>query len=202
MGAIESRGEAPAQGNPWTRARVSGGKTLGEMGISYDQSHRWQQLAAVPEDQFEAALAGPKPSTTGIIEAQTSARPSVRLPLRRSAPQHQQLDQLILGHAVHQALAGVGHIDLVLVPPKPWLPVARKRCQRKRCQEPFRRKERMSGTLSSWRKKGCQKPFSSCASTLSWRRLRMVGRKNSSSTVHLKRSTKPLVRGEFACSGP
>jgi hypothetical protein len=29
------------------------------MGISYDQSSRWQQLAAAPEAQFEAALAEP-----------------------------------------------------------------------------------------------------------------------------------------------
>jgi len=39
-------------------------------GISHTQAKRWQQLAAVPEEQFEAALAGPdRPSTTGIIRA-------------------------------------------------------------------------------------------------------------------------------------
>jgi hypothetical protein len=32
---------------------------LGDKGISYDQSSRWQALADVPEDQFEEALAGP-----------------------------------------------------------------------------------------------------------------------------------------------
>lgn len=45
-------------------------KTLAEMGITKDQSSKWQQLAKVPEEQFEAALAGPsKPSTNGILAA-------------------------------------------------------------------------------------------------------------------------------------
>ena len=46
----------------------TGPKTLSDLGISKNQSHRWQQLAAVPEEQFEAALAEPvKPTTSGII---------------------------------------------------------------------------------------------------------------------------------------
>lgn len=37
-------------------------------GISKKQAERWQQLAAVPDEQFEAALAAPsKPSTSSII---------------------------------------------------------------------------------------------------------------------------------------
>jgi len=37
-------------------------------GISKKQAERWQQLAQVPEEDFEAALTAPeKPSTTGII---------------------------------------------------------------------------------------------------------------------------------------
>jgi hypothetical protein len=44
--------------------------TLSDRGISKDQSSRWQKLADVPEEQFEAALAGPDmPTTSGIIEA-------------------------------------------------------------------------------------------------------------------------------------
>lgn len=45
--------------------------TLAEIGVSKSQSSKWQQLAAVPEERFEAALASPeKPSTSGIIKAQ------------------------------------------------------------------------------------------------------------------------------------
>jgi hypothetical protein len=58
---------------------------------------------------------GPPWST--IIETQRPARPSVRLPLPGPTPQHDALDQLVLGHVVQQGLAGIGHIDLLLVAP-------------------------------------------------------------------------------------
>ncbi|MDH3595780.1 MAG: hypothetical protein OEU09_14105 [Rhodospirillales bacterium] len=55
--------------------RSSDTTTLRELGISKDQSSRWQRLAAVPEAEFEAALAAPdKPSTGGII-AKTKTDP-------------------------------------------------------------------------------------------------------------------------------
>lgn len=54
-------------------------KTLSELGISKDQSSRWQQLAAVPEDEFEAALSAiDTPTTNGIIVA---ANPPKRPPM-------------------------------------------------------------------------------------------------------------------------
>lgn len=44
------------------------GGRLSDLGVSEKQSSQWQQLAAVPVEQFEAALAAPaKPSTNGII---------------------------------------------------------------------------------------------------------------------------------------
>jgi hypothetical protein len=65
-------------GRPTETPRADRGvsKTLADDGISYDQSSRWQKLADVPEDQFEAALAGPdKPTTNGIIAGATEPPP-------------------------------------------------------------------------------------------------------------------------------
>jgi hypothetical protein len=58
-------------------------------------------------------------------QRRTCACSSAQLPLRRPAPQHQQLDQLILGHAIRQCLSGVGHVDLIFVTPEPSLCGAR-----------------------------------------------------------------------------
>ena len=49
---------------------LSNGTTaLSDLGVTRDQSSRWQQLAGVPEPAFEAALAGAHPTTSGIINA-------------------------------------------------------------------------------------------------------------------------------------
>ena len=44
-------------------------KTLSDLGITKDQSSKWQKLAAVPEAEFEAAVSQPgiKPSTHHIL---------------------------------------------------------------------------------------------------------------------------------------
>jgi hypothetical protein len=52
----------PPQKSDFAKAKEDGG-------VSDVQAWKWQQLAAVPEDEFEAALAGPdKPTTTGILK--------------------------------------------------------------------------------------------------------------------------------------
>lgn len=56
--------------------RSDSATTLADMGVSKDQSSRWQKLANVPEDEFESALAAPdKPSTNGIIRNTSNQEP-------------------------------------------------------------------------------------------------------------------------------
>ncbi len=51
-------------------------KTLAELGVSETQSSRWQGLADVPEDQFEAAFAGSDmPTTSGILASTKTEKP-------------------------------------------------------------------------------------------------------------------------------
>jgi hypothetical protein len=51
-------------------AAMSHPPTLPELGISRDQCSQWQQLAAIPEDEFEETLAREdKPSTEGMVNA-------------------------------------------------------------------------------------------------------------------------------------
>ena len=49
----------------------NGPPTLADLGITGRQSMDWQRLAAVAEEEFEAALAAPdeKPTTSGMIKA-------------------------------------------------------------------------------------------------------------------------------------
>lgn len=74
-GALLQQMEKAPGGNPSFTPRGSE-KTLGELGITYDQSSQWQKLASVPLEEFEAALARPhKPTTAGIITAASSPKP-------------------------------------------------------------------------------------------------------------------------------
>ncbi len=51
-----------------SRGTTGDKSTLSDLGITRDQSSRWQSLAGVPTEEFEAAFASEKkPSTSGII---------------------------------------------------------------------------------------------------------------------------------------
>lgn len=52
-----------------------GHKTLESMGVSRDQSSRWQGLAEVDEDTFEEEVKKPGASTTGILNGQKNKHP-------------------------------------------------------------------------------------------------------------------------------
>jgi hypothetical protein len=62
-GRIASRGTTQSNGHP---------PKLPDLGITRDQSSKWQQLAAIPEAELESAVrgSGPKPSTEGLVNAQ------------------------------------------------------------------------------------------------------------------------------------
>lgn len=54
--------------------------TLAEMGITKDQSSKWQQLANVPEAEFEKALeASPTPSAHSILKSRKTEPPPKRM---------------------------------------------------------------------------------------------------------------------------
>lgn len=49
-------------------SEATASKTLSEMGVTKDQSSKWQKLANIPEDEFEKAISlpGAKPSTNWL----------------------------------------------------------------------------------------------------------------------------------------
>lgn len=100
LGQMLSQMEKPKGGrpsvNPSTDTRGLE-KSLSQLGISYDQSSRWQKLAAIPQDDFEATFgnAERKPSTNGILREhaervtaqpdETPVEPPRREPVRSEA---------------------------------------------------------------------------------------------------------------------
>lgn len=69
-------GEQPPANECFLGHPEDGAKTLKELGISLDQSSKWQKLANVPVEEFEAALDGSeKPSTAGILKQNGEASP-------------------------------------------------------------------------------------------------------------------------------
>jgi hypothetical protein len=74
--AMALHGEREGRGGD--RKSKSGGTTLNDLGISRDQSALWQGLAEVPEKDFEAAIAGDRPTSAAVLE---KARPKAVTPV-------------------------------------------------------------------------------------------------------------------------
>ena len=62
-----ARGNPNGRGAPIVRSRDETTQTLADLGISKNQSSKWQQLARVPDQQFEAAPAT-KSLVSGFLE--------------------------------------------------------------------------------------------------------------------------------------
>lgn len=63
---------------PQSRDTTTGApRTLSDLGITKDQSSKWQRLAAVPEREFEAAVSQPgiKPTTSHILSPKQEPAP-------------------------------------------------------------------------------------------------------------------------------
>jgi hypothetical protein len=54
--AVGTRGQLVGRGAIGARPSGRGPLTLSELGVSYSQSVRWQRLATLPDDEFEAKL--------------------------------------------------------------------------------------------------------------------------------------------------
>jgi hypothetical protein len=77
-GALLAKMEKAKGGQPRKNRSHAGigSPRLADLNITPKESSRWQKLAAVPESDFEAALADPitKPTTNGIIQAAATRR--------------------------------------------------------------------------------------------------------------------------------
>jgi hypothetical protein len=79
----KSKGGRPDNSLPAEKSFFAQAKE--DAGISDVQAWKWQQLAAVPDDEFEAVMAGPaKPSTAGILTPCNDLKGSINRMDRRA----------------------------------------------------------------------------------------------------------------------
>jgi N6-adenosine-specific RNA methylase IME4 len=95
----------PEEGRP---VEVSKGTTLIDMGISRDQSSKWQKIASIPEEKFENFLSVQKElSTSGIIK-------EIRKEERKAAVE-KQIKEIEEG----EIKTPTGNFDVIVIDP-PW----------------------------------------------------------------------------------
>jgi hypothetical protein len=86
---MKQRGERQDRGD--NRRKMSNGATsqitLPDLGITRDQSSQWQQLAEIPEQEFEAEITrpDPKPTTEGLLHSRRAAKEPANFKMDRHA---------------------------------------------------------------------------------------------------------------------
>jgi hypothetical protein len=84
LAEADMRASGPREGVPGPgRGKAPSSTTLSELGVTRDQSSKWQRLAQIPEPEFEAALSDPqtRPSTAALVrEIRDDAAPIRGLP--------------------------------------------------------------------------------------------------------------------------
>jgi hypothetical protein len=69
LAEMAERGERQGGGRPTKRSRGATVSTLSDLGITKDQSSRWQKLAGLPEQEFEDKIARATDTAVTVIDA-------------------------------------------------------------------------------------------------------------------------------------
>ena len=73
---MEKAKRGPDKSGQGSQRGTAENKALSDLGISKNQSSKWQQLAALEDEKFEAAISGAgKPSTSGMLKSNGEQSP-------------------------------------------------------------------------------------------------------------------------------
>ncbi len=95
LAAMKQTGERASRGRQPQDSKPS---TLEDLGVTEKQSHRWQKLAAVPENQFEEAIAAAKE-----VAGEVTTAAMLRLAPTKKRKKHKKWEPNPLAKAIQDA---------------------------------------------------------------------------------------------------